>query len=147
MAFTSISTMMGVRKRRSSNHQVVFEKTVFKLSVLFVSHENRTPELSGDDVEGQGLASLVKASLPTRVSKHFSSTPEVPEAGNKLWHCFIAIRSSDQVQYLISSKDFSVCSKRLSAGPETTELFISMNFAAQCRRAMLEGVIWVLPKW
>lgn len=142
--FTSISTITGLKNRRSSNHQLVLEKTVFRLSVLLVSHENRNPELSGEEVDGQGLASLAKASLPTRESKHLSRIPEESEAGSKPWHCFRAIRSSDQVQYLISSKDFSVCSNKLPA-PET-EVFISMNSAAQRRRVILEGVISVLPK-
>ena len=69
--FTKISTRLGLRIKRSSYHQVAREELVFTLSELLVSQENRNPELSGEEVDGHGLASLVKASLPTRESKHF----------------------------------------------------------------------------
>lgn len=143
MDLTSISTKFGPKTRRSSNHQVARDELVFKLSVLRVSHENRIPELSGDEVEGQGLASLVKGNLATRVSKHFSSRLRELAAESKSWHCFKAIKSSDHVQYLISSNDFSDFSNKLCV--PVTELFISMNCAAQYRREILEGVMSVLP--
>jgi hypothetical protein len=98
MDLITIPTKLVLKTKRSSNHQVAREKLFFKLSVLLVSHENRTPELSGEEVDGHGLGSLEVAILPIRESTHFSRIPEEFGNGSKSWHCFIVINSSDHAQ-------------------------------------------------
>lgn len=128
MDFITISIKSELKNKRSSNHHVGWETLLFKLWVLLVSHENLMLELSGE-VDGHGLDSLDKATLPTMDFIHFSAIANEFVEGNKSWHCFIVINSSDHVQSLISWSDFSVFCNMFWV-PET-ELFISMNCAAQ----------------
>jgi hypothetical protein len=98
MDLITIPTKLVLKTKRSSNHQVAREKLFFKLSVLLVSHDNRTPELSGEEVDGHGLGSPEVVILPIRESTHFSRIPVELGNGSKSWHFFVVIKSSDHVQ-------------------------------------------------
>lgn len=105
--------------------------------MLLVSHENRKAELSG---ESDGLASLIAAILAKSESKILFNTAEEPEIAESSWHCFSEFTVSDQVQNWIISRDFRV--ELIKHGEEErVALDISMKWAMQWRRGVLEGVI------